>query len=113
LHYICSHPTAGSLLIKILKLSRGKIGQLEERKPEGKPGPGGRGVGVQSLSLLLSATVMISHWYFCKSTMNLVKFLPQKVLEQGLEEVFLTDVYLLQSAMSFTLPTLKVFASLN
>lgn len=24
LHYICSHPTAGSLLIKILKLSKGK-----------------------------------------------------------------------------------------
>lgn len=42
------------------------------------------------MSLPLSATGMLSRWFFCKSAMNSVKFLLQMVLEQQLEEVFLT-----------------------
>lgn len=61
-----------------------------ERKPQGEPGPSRRGVGEQSVSLSLSAAIALSHWYFCRGTMNSVKFLPQMVLEQELEEVFLT-----------------------
>lgn len=66
LHYICSRPTAGALLIKMLKLCREKNRSAHRKETSKKAWPGQKwGAGVQSGSLPLWAMAVLDHCYFC------------------------------------------------